>query len=334
MEYRILGKTGLKISRLAIGGIPFQRVTQKDVTNFLAEAHSLGLNFIDSARGYSVSEEYIGQALVSLRKEFVLATKSMVRTKEAMLKDIHISLNNFKTDYIDLYQIHNIRTEAEWETAFGPEGALEALQQAQKEGLIGHIGITGHSPEIVSKALETGYFSTMMFPYNVIENKNKGLFAKAAGLDIGTLAMKPLAGGFIAQPGPALRYLAADSNVDCLLVGMSGVEELNDDINYLAEGPLSPEAVKDLEDKAILEGQDFCRRCGYCLPCPQGIDIPSVFLLEGYYDRYELQGWARGRYAALPVNASACKACGKCLERCPYHLQIPDKLIKARAKLG
>lgn len=334
MDYKQLSTSDLKISRLGLGGIPLQRFTTAEVTSLLSAARQRGINFIDTARGYGASEVLIGQGLANQRKSFILASKSMQRSKDGILADVQLSLQNLNTDYLDIYQLHNVRTQAEWDQVTSSQGALIGLQEAQKAGLIRYIGLTSHSSEMMAKAIESGLFATMMLPYNVVENQNKALFAKAHAKNIFTMAMKPLAGGFIPKTSDGLRYLAGDPNVDCLLVGMSTPQEIEANLEAITQGPLNPEESKELEQWASQAGQDFCRRCGYCLPCPQGIDIPAVFLLEGYYDRYELQGWAQERYNGLAVPASNCLACGQCKERCPYDLSIPEKLAKASAKLS
>lgn len=334
MDYKQLSASDLKISRLGLGGIPLQRYTASEVASLLSAARQGGINFIDTARGYGASEVLIGQGLASQRNSFILASKSMQRNKDGILADVQQSLKNLSTDYLDIYQLHNVRTQAEWDQVTSSQGALTGLQEAQKAGLIRYIGITSHSGDMMAKALDSGLFTSMMLPYNVVENQNKSLFAKARKKNVFTLAMKPLAGGFIPKAGFGLRYLAGDPSVDCLLVGMGSPQEIEVNIRALEQGPLNPEESRELDQWASQAGQDFCRRCGYCLPCPQGIDIPVVFLLEGYYDRYELQGWAQERYQAMSVPASVCQECGQCKERCPYDLPIANKLAKASAKLS
>ena len=167
MEYRILGKTGLKISRLGFGGIPIQRIDASGTRELMLQLRQAGINYIDTARGYTVSESYLGQALEGIRQDFILATKSMARTKEAMAKDIDISLNNLRTDYIDLYQVHN-PSMAQLEQVIAPGGALEALLEARAAGKIGHIGLTAHSTEVFEKALTLDWVETIMFPYNTV----------------------------------------------------------------------------------------------------------------------------------------------------------------------
>jgi len=170
MEYRILGKTGLKISRLGFGGIPIQRIDAEGTKVLVQKLLETGVNYIDTARGYTVSEEYLGYALEGIRDKFIIATKSMARTKEAMAKDIDISLKNLRTDYIDLYQIHN-PTAADLEQVQAPGGALEALQEAKSAGKIGHIGVTLHSVDLFKEAVNYEWAETIMFPYNIVETQ-------------------------------------------------------------------------------------------------------------------------------------------------------------------
>ena len=177
MQYVTLGKTGLKISRLGFGGIPIQRTDAKTTTQLVKAMAEKGINYIDTARGYTVSEGYLGEALEGLRDKFILATKSMARTKEAMAKDIEISLGNLRTDYIDLYQIHNPGIK-DLDTVTAPGGALEALMEAKAAGKIGHIGLTAHSTEVFEKALSFPWVETIMFPYNIVENQGEELIKK------------------------------------------------------------------------------------------------------------------------------------------------------------
>ena len=179
MEYRILGKTGLNISLLGLGGIPIQRIDAAGTRVLIEKLVDNGINYIDTARGYTVSEAYLGEALVGLRNKFVLATKSMARTKEAMANDIEISLTNLKTDYIDLYQVHN-PSLAQLEEVIAEGGALEALLEAKASGKIGHIGLTAHSEKVFEKALELDWVETIMFPYNLVETQGDELIKKCA----------------------------------------------------------------------------------------------------------------------------------------------------------
>ena len=196
MQYRTLGKTGLTISRLGFGGIPIQKIDADGTKKLVAKLMEEGVNFIDTARAYTVSEEFLGHALEGVRDRFILATKSMARTREAMEKDVEISLATLRTDYIDLYQIHNPSAkDLAQVTAKG--GALEALLEAKAAGKIGHIGITLHSVDLFREAIELPWVETVMFPYNIVETQGEELIAKCAEKNIGFICMKPLAGGAI-----------------------------------------------------------------------------------------------------------------------------------------
>ena len=334
MEYRILGKTGLKISRLGFGGIPIQRIDEEGTRTLMHRLMEEGINYIDTARGYTVSEQYLGYGLEGIREHFILATKSMARTKEAMAKDIDISLKNLRTDYIDLYQVHNATPE-QIDQVCAPGGALEALLEAKAAGKIGHIGLTAHSLESFKKALELDWVETFMFPYNIVETQAEKLIAQCAKKNIGFIVMKPLAGGAIEDATLALRYIYANPDITVAIPGMADPKELVQNIAAASDtAPLTAEEKgKFLEIRSTL-GTQFCRRCNYCQPCTAGISISGVFLFEGYLSRYGLADWARSRYATLDKKASDCIGCGACEARCPYNLPIRKMLADAAKKFG
>ena len=332
MEYRALGRTGLQISPMGLGGIPVQRIDAEGTKQLLQKLVVAGVNYIDTARGYTVSEEYIGYGLEGIRDKFVLATKSMARTKEAMAADIDISLKNLRTNYIDLYQVHNPGPK-DLETVIAPGGALEALLEARQAGKIGHIGITLHSADMFQKALELSWVETIMFPYNLVETQGEDLIRICGQKGIGFIAMKPLAGGAIEDATLALRFIGQNSNVSVVIPGMAEEKELQQNLAAVADTtPLSLEEKQKINRIRSTLGTQFCRRCNYCAPCPMGIGIPGIFVLEGYFSRYNLQDWALTRYNGTPVKASACIGCGACEARCPYQLPI-RKMLKNVVKL-
>ena len=334
MEYRILGKTGLKISRMGFGGIPIQRIDAEGTKTVIRQLHAAGVNYIDTARGYTVSEEYLGYALEGIRQDFVLATKSMARTKEAMAADIDTSLKNLRTDYIDLYQIHNPSPE-DLETVQAPGGALEALQEAKAAGKIGHIGITLHPVGMFEKAVELDWVETIMFPYNIVETQGEELIRKCGEKNIGFIDMKPLAGGAIDDATLALRFIAANPDVTVLIPGMATPAEAEQ--NLAAVNDTSPLTKEEEEKIAAIRdslGTQFCRRCNYCAPCTAGISIYSMFLMQGYHDRYHLEEWSKARYHAMAKKASDCIECGVCETRCPYNLPIREMLKKVKELFG
>lgn len=334
MDYVTLGKTGLKISRMGFGGIPIQRIDAQGTKELIHKMTDAGVNYIDTARGYTVSEEYLGYALEGVRDKFVLATKSMARTKEAMTADIEKSLGNLRTEYIDLYQVHNPSME-QLEQVMNEGGALEALKEAQAAGKIRHIGLTAHSVAVFERALELDWVETIMFPYNIVESQGEELIARCKEKNIGFIAMKPLAGGAIENASLAIRYICANDNVTVVIPGMAEEKELEQNLRAcLDESPLSEEEQKEIAGIREQLGSNFCRRCNYCAPCTAGINIPSVFLFAGYLERYDLGDWARDRYDSLAVKASACVGCGECETRCPYQLPIREMLKKCAQEFG
>ena len=334
MEYRILGKTGLKISRMGFGGIPIQRIDAEGAKTLIHELKDAGVNFIDTARGYTVSEEYLGYALEGIRENFVVATKSMSRTKEAMAADIDISLKNLRTDYIDLYQLHNLPPE-QLAVVTAPGGALEALLEAKAAGKIRHIGVTSHSLDTFRMALELPWVETFMFPYNIVETQAEDLIAKAAEKNIGFICMKPLAGGAIEEATLALRYVCANPNVTVVIPGMAEPKELRQNLAAASDtSELTQEEKAGFQRIRSALGTQFCRRCNYCQPCSAGINISGAFLFDGYLQRYGLADWARSRYMAMEKKASDCIGCGACEQRCPYQLPIRKMLSKVAEHFG
>lgn len=334
MEYITLGKTGLKISRLGFGGIPIQRVDAAAAGELLEAVRAAGINYIDTARGYTVSEELIGQAIEGHRDEFILATKSMSRDKASMERDIGISLKNLRTDHIDLYQVHNPTLE-QIDQVCAPGGALEALMEAKAAGKIGHLGLTAHSIEVFRRALEESWVETIMFPYNLVESQGEDLMVQAKAQGVAVIAMKPLAGGAIEDARLALRYINRNPNVTVVIPGMYSPEEVKQNLEAMEDtAPLSDQEKARIEEIRQELGTNFCRRCNYCAPCTVGISIPNVFLFQGYLRRYGLGDWARDRYSSLAAKAGDCLECGACEERCPYHLPIREMLKSAAKDFG
>ena len=334
MEYVTLGKSGLRISRLGFGGIPIQRIDREGTRVLVDRLVEEGINFIDSARGYTVSEEYLGYALEGRREKFVLATKSMARTKEAMEADIEKSLHNFRTDYIDLYQVHNPSME-QLEQVMAPGGALEALMEAKEAGKIGHIGLTAHAEAVFEKALELPWVETIMFPYNIVETQCTHLIHACAEKNIGFIDMKPLAGGAIEDADLAMRFVCTNPDVTVVIPGMYNLDEITQNLQAVQRTEaLTAGEQEKIEAVRKALGSNFCRRCNYCAPCTVGILIPSVFLFAGYLERYGLGDWAKDRYGSLKVKASACIECGACEPRCPYELPIREMMKRAAEEFG
>ena len=329
---KLLGKTNIYVNRVGFGGIPIQRITQEETNKVIDELVNNKINFIDTARAYTISEEYIGNAIEGRREKFFIATKSMSRDYKSMKEDIEISLKNLKTDYIDLYQLHNVKLE-EYKTIFEDNKAYKALVDAQKEGKIKYIGITSHSLETIEKAIEDEKFSTIQFPYNIIEDQADEAFKKANEKGIGTIVMKPLAGGAIDDAKLAIKYILSKNYIDVVIPGMENIDQVKENVSVLKDINITKEDEEKIIEIRSSMGKKFCRRCEYCMPCPLNINIPQNFLLEGYYIRYILKQWANDRYSSLNVKACECVVCGLCETKCPYELPIRDMLKNVASKL-
>jgi len=217
----------------------------------------------------------------------------------------------------------------------GEGGALEALMEARAAGKIDHIGLTAHSREVFEKALSLDWVETMMFPYNIVESQGEELIKACTEKNIGFIDMKPLAGGAIEDATLALRYIASNPDVTVVIPGMAAPEELTQNIAAVQDtAPLTDDEKQRIQQVRDALGTQFCRRCNYCAPCAVGIQIPNVFLMQGYLERYGLAEWAKARYGAMPVKASACIECGACEKRCPYELPIRQMMKKAAAEFG
>ena len=334
MEYTMLGKTGLRISRMGFGGIPIQKTDAQVTRTLMQELAAHGVNYIDTARGYTVSEAYLGEALDGLRDRFVLATKSMDRTREAMARDIEISLANLRTDHIDLYQVHN-PSMAELDKVIAPGGALEALLEAKAAGKIGHIGLTAHMAGVFERALTLPWVETVMFPYNIVETQGEVLMKRAHEQGVGFICMKPLAGGALEDAALAMRFIAQNPDVSVVIPGMCDVREVKENIDAFENtAPLTQQELEAIDTIRRELGTQFCRRCNYCQPCTAGISMSGIFVLEGYLERYGLGDWARQRYAAMEKKAGDCVGCGVCETRCPYQLPIRDMLKRCKEEFG
>ena len=327
MKRIVLGNTGLEVNRLGFGGIPIQRVNEAQAVEVVLHAIETGMDFIDTARVYTSSESRIGKALEHTKKEVVIATKSMNRFSDGILKDIEVSMKNLRVDYIDLYQCHAVSNDDEYERVSRSNGALAGLRKAKELGLIGHIGITGHSLDIMERIIDDGLFETIMICLSFLEPAAKEkIVPKALDKNIGILAMKPFSGGVIEAPEVALKW--AFSIPDILV--LAGVEEKGlIDQNWKAfEGSyeLTDEEKNKLEEICEEYDKKFCRRCDYCLPCTENIHIQMILGIKSILKRMGSQALNNPMLGKLIESAAHCSECGECMTRCPYSLPIPDMI--------
>jgi len=321
----VLGGTGLQVCRLGMGGIPIQRLDQRRSDRVLESALAAGINFFDTARIYTDSESKFGRVLPRHRQRVVVASKTLSRQAGQVAMDIDTSLRHLRTDCIDLYQCHNVATQADLEDIMAPRGALEALQRAQTAGKIKHIGITGHKPWFIIQALQAFDFATIQVPCNHIETGAVAeLIPLARRRRVGVIAMKPIGGGNIRQIGLNFRFIF-NSGVDVAIPGMDSSRQVTENIAWLDKlAPLTAGDIRRLQKEKDRLGENFCRRCEYCMPCPQGLPIAFLHVLKNYYFLYDLKDWVRERLQALPKTFQDCTACRTCVQKCPYHLDSPE----------
>ena len=319
-----LGATGLQVMRMGMGGIPIQRLDAQGSDRVLEKAVECGINFFDTARGYTDSESKLGRVLRRHRDRVVIASKSFSRGAEAILADIECSLKNLQTDRIDIYQCHNVASDADLEKILAADGALAGLLMAQEQGKIGHIGISGHKPRILIKALARFAFASIQVPCNFMETEAaQELIPLARQKRVGIIAMKPIGGGNIREVALNFRFIF-DQGVDVAIPGMDAERQVEENVAALHDlSPLSAAETARLQAEKERLGDVFCRRCEYCMPCPQGLPISFLHVLKNYYFLYDLKDWARERLAALAKTYKDCAACGQCVKKCPYHLDMP-----------
>lgn len=329
-----LGRTGLEVNPVGFGGIPIQRISLQDAGDLVEYAIQQGINFIDTARIYTDSEVKIGQIL-SKYPQVMIASKSMARDQQTMAEDIKISLENLQINCIDLYQCHNVRSQEELQAILSKDGAYSALSAAKAAGLIKFIGITGHKPALLVEALKSGKFDTVQVPFNIIETEAlEELFPLCQERNIGIIIMKPIAGGALKDHAQSsLKYILSQQE-SVVIPGMDTKEQIDANLSILNDPTLSASQTKELQDIADSLGSQFCRRCDYCAPCPQKIDIPSMFILNGYFSRYNMSEWATNRYQSLKINAGDCLQCGQCELKCPYELPIMEMLKEVHQNLA
>jgi predicted aldo/keto reductase-like oxidoreductase len=346
VQKRILGKTGWEISIIGFGAIKLPLLSQKECDVLLNRAIDGGINFVDTADCYGDSEEKIGRALRQRRKEFYLSTKIDEREANGVSRKLERCLHRLKTDWIDLALYHDVRG-AEYERLFD-SGGLEALEKAKKQGRIREIGISIHgSIPMMRRAIDSGAFAALMIAYSAFDEDRLAadLLPTAHERKVGLIAMKPLGGGRLADhyinrrrsfirgeslAQISLRYVLSNTHITCAIPGMMELRELDENLQVGRKPKgLDVDEIRELIKIVGEAGKGFCRNCGYCLPCPEGVPIPDILRFEGYYIRYGLKDWAREQYQSLPVKADACTGCEQCMELCPYGVPIPKKLEAA-----
>lgn len=326
-----LGKTGLNVSRIGMGGIPLTRPPEDETIKMIQCALDLGITLIDTAYGYGAgkSEICIGKAIVDRRDQVILATKGG-GDKDGTLKCIETSLKRLNTDYIDLWQFHGVNNNERWDQILRSGGGMEGAQEALEAGKIRHIGFSSHSREMALKLVASGHFETVQFPFNLISNEAVDeLVPLARKHDVGFIAMKPFAGGRIKEANLAIKYLLQFDNVvpDPGIEKAEEIEEIVDIVNNKA-WQLLPSELREIEDIRERVGTRFCRQCEYCIPCPEGVHIAGVMYLPILWELWPPDWYFSWGYVKQAVETGKnCIQCGICEKRCPYHLPIREMIV-------
>ncbi len=321
-----LGSTGITVEKNSFGALPIQRISRQEAVRLLRKAYENGITFFDTARWYTDSEEKLGEAFEGIREGLFIATKTGAATAEQFWKDLETSLHNLRTDYIDIYQFHN--------PAFCPKpgdgtGLYEAMLEAKSKGYVRHIGITNHRLNVAMEAVQSGLYETLQFPFCYLATEKDLELVKACGdADMGFIAMKALSGGLISNSAAAYAYLAQFENV-LPIWGIQREKELDEFLSYIDNPPAMNEELSAVieKDRKELLG-DFCRGCGYCMPCPVGIEINNAARMSLMLRRAPSKSWLTPEWQEKMKLIEKCLHCGKCKGKCPYGLDTPSLLEK------
>lgn len=326
MKTVTLGGTGITVNRNGFGALPIQRVSAEEAGKLLRKAYENGIRFFDTARSYSDSEYKIGLALSDVREHIYIATKTPSTTVEGFWKDLGTSLSLLKTDYIDIFQFHN--------PAFCPKpgdgtGLYEAMLEAKAQGKIRHIGITNHRLAIAEEAVNSGLYETLQFPFSYLASeKDEALVRLCAEKNVGFICMKALSGGLITRSEAAYAYLAQYENT-LPIWGVQRESELDEFLSYNDNPPaMTAELAAYIEQERVSLAGDFCRGCGYCMPCPAGIEINQCARMSLLLRRSPSAGWLTPEWQEKMEKIEECLHCGKCMRHCPYSLNTPELLRK------
>ena len=328
MDKVILGKTGIEVNKNGFGALPIQRITKAEAVYILQKAFYNGINYFDTARAYTDSEEKIGAAFSYIRDKLIISTKTAAKTGEGLKKDLEESLRMLQTDYIDIYQFHN--------PDFCPRpgdgtGLYEAALEAKRQGKIRHIGITNHRIPLAKEAIESGLYETLQFPFSYLAAETDlELVDACKKADMGFIAMKALSGGLIQNSACAYAFMAqAQFEHVAPIWGIQRESELDEFLSYQVCPPSLTGELKEVmeKDRKELSG-DFCRGCGYCMPCHAGIEINNCARMGLLLRRSPQASWLSAEWQEKMKKIEECKHCGQCMKKCPYSLNTPELLAK------
>ena len=326
MKMVTLGSTGIQVVQNGFGALPIQRDSKEVAVKIVRRAYEGGMRFFDTARAYSDSEEKVGEALNDVRDNLYIATKTMAQTPEEFWEQLETSLRLLKTDYIDIYQFHCANQ------VYAPgdgTGMYECMLEAKTQGKIRHIGITAHKIQIAFDAVESGLYETLQYPFSYLAaEREKELVAKCKEKNVGFIAMKGLAGGLINKSEAAMAFMTQYDNV-LPIWGIQRETELEEWLSYMENTPSMTGEIKEYIEREQKElSGEFCRGCGYCMPCPKGIMINQCARMSLMLRRAPSAAWLSENMQAEMKKIENCINCRKCVSKCPYSLNTPELLKK------
>ena len=317
-----LGKTNLEVNKNGFGALPIQRCNMDESIEILQKAYANGIDFYDTAHFYTDSEEKLGNAFEDVRENIYLASKTAAETPEVFWSDLETSLKSLKTDYLDLYQFHNISF-----TPKDDDELFKAMLQAKEDGMVNHIGITTHKITFAHEAIESGLYETLQYPFSYLSGSEEiDLVNKCKQLDVGFIAMKAMGGGLIKNSKASYAFLNQFDNV-LPIWGIQKISELDEFLSYDENTVLNDSLKAEIEKDKNELGEDFCRGCGYCMPCPEGIKINTCARMSLWVRRFPTEPHLTEEWQQIMAKSEDCIECYSCVDNCPYELDIP-RLLK------
>ena len=326
MKQVTLGSTGITVPQNGFGALPIQRISEDDAAALVRGAYEGGMTFFDTARAYTDSEVKMGKAIADVRDKIFIASKTKPVSVEQFWKDLETTLTNLKTDHLDIYQLHCV------DQCYAPgdgTGFYEALLEAKKQGKIRHIGITTHKIAVAEEICESGLYETLQYPLSYLSTEREiKLTEKCREHNMGYIAMKGLAGGLITNSRAAMAFMTQFDNV-IPIWGIQRKKELDEWLAFFDETPELDDEIRSFieEEKKNMSG-DFCRGCGYCMPCPQGIKISNCARMSLMVRRAPSAAWLSDEWQQAMADIEKCTGCGACISKCPYELNTPELLKK------
>jgi len=323
MKHRKFGNTGLTVSEFGFGGIPIQRVDDAEADEILRNAFDRGVTFFDTAAGYGTSEERMGKALQKVRDKCVIATKNQATDAETCRELFERSLARLRTDYVDLFQFHNIASDERYAELMAPDGAYEYALAARDKGLMRHIGFSSHGAKVALDMVRSGRFESIQYPFNLIGDAPAAeTFPEASKRGMGVVVMKPFGGGAIESARAAFKFLRQFPDYTPI-PGIESRAQLAEIIDIYSR-PNSLTDADRAEWVRIREGIGtvYCRRCSYCMPCLQGVEITTLTVMDSFLRRFPKERMLGQEWLRAAQSLDKCIDCGECEKKCPYHLEV------------